>query len=231
MNELIPVNEWDKLKSDIINKHKRISNKKTPKSKIEKRADGYDYVKDSYIFQKALEEYGPSSFEDKWIHVVYTETPQVLRVNGKDEVHMVKSPEWLLFAGVFTFIDNGLTRRESGVGGSRVQYKSGQPHTPDNIIDLDKQFKASRTQAKKDGIQRATNICDDVYKKVMDEEPTNDELAFCKVAFDKASELKLLDKTQAKNIDNALRDLDVTKQTILFYTDKMNELINKEKEK
>ncbi|KKN78296.1 hypothetical protein LCGC14_0351550 [marine sediment metagenome] len=227
MNEIMKSDEWESFKAIIIDKHKRISNKKTPKGKIEQRTDGYDYVKDSYIFQRALEEYGPSSFEDKWIHVVYTETPQVLKVNGKDEVHMVRSPEWIMFAGLFTFIDNGLTRKEAGVGASRIQYKKDQPHTPINIVDLDKQFKASRTQAKKDGIQRATNICDDVYQKIMDETPTTEEIRACNAAFGKVCKLKLLSMTQTKAVNDALRDQDSTKATILSYTVHMNELLNK----
>lgn len=231
MNEIMKSSEWESFKATIIDKHKKISNKKTPKGKIETRADGYDYVKDSYIFQRALEEYGPSSFEDKWIHVVYTETPQVLKVNGKDEVHMVRSPEWIMFAGLYTFIDDGLTRKEAGVGASRIQYKSGQPHIPTNIIDMDKQFKAARTQAKKDGIQRATNICDDVYQKIMDETPTVEDIRNCEKVYTKAYRARLLNQTQGKAVRDAIHDKDTTKETILSYTTYMTELIiKKEKE-
>ncbi|KKK73005.1 hypothetical protein LCGC14_2898220, partial [marine sediment metagenome] len=41
MNDLIPMTEWEKFKTVVIKKHKQISNKKTPKSKVEMRPDGY----------------------------------------------------------------------------------------------------------------------------------------------------------------------------------------------
>ncbi len=228
MNEIIPMTEWTKLKTSVIAKHKKVSNTATPKGKIKERPDGYSYVEDSYMSQKALELYGPTSFEKQWIEVVYTSTPQVLRVNNADEVHMVKSPEWILYAGLLSFVDEGMVRKETGVGGARVQYKREKPHTPDNIVDLDKVIKSARTNARKDAINRSMSIADDVYQREMDETPTMKEVEACNMLLHKTHLAKLLNETQVKAVNDALADPDITKAIILYYTDEMNKLLKKE---
>jgi len=49
-----------------------------------------------------------------------------------------------------------------------VQYKSGTPHTPDNIIDVGDNVQSAITGAKKRAINRLTGIGDDIYGKRSD---------------------------------------------------------------
>jgi hypothetical protein len=194
--QIIPADQWDELRQRIVGKHKVISKKKTPAQHIDARPDGYSYVKDVHMRSMANENYGFYNFEYKDMTIIYTKVtvPQVFK--GKLYTTEISSPEWILFVGELVFIDEGVPRRFAGTGGSRVQYKKGEVHTPDNIVDIDKQIKAARTNALKDAINRAMNIADDVYKKEIDEYCSDKEIASFQVLLNQAINLKLLSKAQ-----------------------------------
>lgn len=202
--QIIPAAQWDELKQRIIAKHKAISKKKTPAQHIDVRPDGYSYVKDVHMRSMANENYGFYNFEHRETIIIYTKVtvPQVYE--GHLYTTVIESPEWVIFTGEIVFIDEGVPRRGVGTGASRVQYKRDAPHTPDNIIDIDKQVKAARTNALKDAINRWMNICDDVYKKEIDEYCSQEDLKNLSRLLDKTK--GALSKAQVKAVEEILEE-------------------------
>ena len=86
--------------------------------------------------------------------------------------------EWVVATGHLIVIDENLIamgvippiRKYYGAGAARIQYKSGLPREPVNIIDIDKHVKTANSNALKIAINRLCHIGDDIYGKRVDEE-------------------------------------------------------------
>ena len=121
---------------------------KTPKNKVKSRPDGYDYIEEGYMRQM-LDEHFPG-----WSWIPAT-----------DNAVQFLGSEWIVVSGSLIVSDYGQQRTFFSPGGSRIQFKSGQPHTAENVIDIDKQLGAANTNAFKRAINRLCRLGDDVYRK------------------------------------------------------------------
>lgn len=153
----------DGLKQTIREKHMRISNEPTPAIMVERRPDGFDYIKERYLREGLNQEFPMWSW------------------TGSGEIAVVPptGAEWVMVSGTLEINDEGIPRSFWGPGAARVKFKKGQPHTPENLIDLDKDIASANSNAFKRCVNRLCNIGDDVYKKTMTQ-PLKDEtkLAF-----------------------------------------------------
>ena len=147
--ELVKVN--GKAKSEIRQKHKEISNKKTPSSFI-KTKDGFEYVKEGYLRHRLNDAYP-----------IWSWSPA-----GDKPVELLGS-EWVIVSGKLVIEDNGIAREFFSPGAARIQFKRGKEHIPENVIDIDKNVASANTNAFKRAINRLTNIADDIYKKQIED--------------------------------------------------------------
>lgn len=133
-----------------IKKRETISNTTTPKQMIKKRADGFDYVEEAYM----------RSMLDK----VY---PDWSWLPAPDNAVQFLGSEWVVVQGVLeiTEEESGRKRRFFSPGAARVQFKSGQPHTTENVIDIDKNVASANSYAFKRACNRLAHIADDIYRK------------------------------------------------------------------
>lgn len=160
--------QYSKLKRDMVAFYKSISNEVTPEVDgsglriIEQRPDGFggslDYIIEAYMRDR-LNSYFPGwSWEEGQIQMLGSEW---VIVSG----HLVILDEHLLAYG-----KNPPERRFFGAGASRIQFKRNQLHTPENVIDIDKNVKSANSSALKVAINRLCGIGDDVYRKRIDED-------------------------------------------------------------
>jgi hypothetical protein len=172
MNEMIKLNNdsdvaeysqefLDKVKrfeKILTDKHINISNKATPKGKIKKDGQGFDYVTEGYLREQLNKEFPMWSWEP-------TDNP----------VQFIGA-EWVVVSGFLKVLDNGIERKFFSPGAARIQFKKSQPHTPENVIDVDNNLGAANSNALKRAINRLCNIADDVYRKVIDPYATQETL-------------------------------------------------------
>ena len=127
---------------------KSISEMTTPPNKIKKR-ESFDYLEEGYMRSRLNEHYPIWSWEPP----------------GSDPIHFLGS-EWIIVTGVLVVEEpNGQVTKFMSPGAARIQFKSKQPHTPENLIDLDKNIASANTFAFKRAINRKCHIGDDVYRK------------------------------------------------------------------
>ena len=168
----IPINEdilqqLERLQDRIREKFKRLSDKPTPERDqfgkiVDKRPDGYDYIKERYMRATLNEEFPGWSAENFHKEIVGD------WLMGDLELIIIV-PELLAF-GIIPPV-----RRFPGAGAARITFKSGMPHILENVVDMDKNVKAVRSTALKDAINRATGIGDDIYGKRVDPESMGTE--------------------------------------------------------
>jgi len=135
--------------------HHITSKDKTPRSQIKKIPGRYasdggpmEYVEEGYMRNKL------NSLYPIWSWVPAGQTPvQFL------------GAEWVIVSGSLVIEDNGVQRTFFSPGSARVQFKRGEAHTADNVIDIDKNVASANSFALKRAINRLTNIADDVYRK------------------------------------------------------------------
>jgi len=153
------------FKRDFYQKYKRISKEKTPqvdgagRKIIDRRPDGYDFIIEAYM-RECLDRHFPGwSWE----------------MGGPP---LFLGSEWVFVWGTLTIIDEHLlafgihppVRKFSATSGVRIKFKSGQPHTPENVIDIGNDVSAANSKAFKKAINQLTHIGDDVYGKRIEEE-------------------------------------------------------------
>ena len=71
-------------------------------------------------------------------------------------------------------MDTSVPRKFGSVGAARIQFKKGKEHTPENVVDIDKNIASANTNAFKRAINRLCNICDDVYRKQVEDYALSD---------------------------------------------------------
>lgn len=121
---------------------------------IKRRLDGKLYVEDKWIRDR-LDFYFPGwSWE------------------SASPLHFLGS-EWVVAQGHLIILDYHLIqfninppyRKFYGCDAVRIQYKQGQPHEPQNIIDIGDNCQSANTGALKRAANRLCHICDDIYGK------------------------------------------------------------------
>ena len=152
------------FKKDWYRGYKNISKEKTPqvdgtgKKIIDKRPwDGLEYIVDAYM-DECLDKHFPGW---SW-----------KKAGGLNFL----GSEWVAADGELWIVDEKLLafgiqppyRVYWGGGAARVAYKKDKPHTPENVVDIDKVVKSAITEAKKYAINRLTGIGDDIYGKRME---------------------------------------------------------------
>jgi len=152
------------FRKDWYNFYKKISKTKTPqvdgtgRKIIDRRPDGFDYIVDAYM-DECLDKHFPGwSWKRAGGLTFFAES-----VVADGEL-------WIIDERLLAFGINPPYRVYWGCGAARIQYKSGKPHTPENMVDFDKNVKAANTNAKKVAINRLTGIGDDVYGKRIEED-------------------------------------------------------------
>jgi hypothetical protein len=127
---------------------KKISETTTPPNKIKKR-ESFEYLEEGYMRSRLNEHYPIWSWEPP----------------ASNPIHFLGS-EWIIVTGVLVVEEpNGQVTKFMSPGAARIQFKSKQPHTPENLIDLDKNVASANTFAFKRAINRKCHIGDDVYRK------------------------------------------------------------------
>lgn len=185
------------LKAIMSRAAKERKAEKTDRNWIKKRPDGYDYIEEGLMRDKLDDTFPGWSFEG---------FPMELNNN-----------EWVWASGHLTIIDESLLafgvrppiRKFFGVGAARIQYKKNAPHVPENIIDIDKNMKAARSQALKDAIQRLTGLFSDVYRKRSDFSPTAEDFVKLNAAIDNNKEMPEEVKEKAREQVQHIRIMDV----------------------
>ena len=162
---LLPTND---LKAEMVAFYKAISNEVTPEVDgsgtkiIDQKPDGFggslDYIVEAYMRDRLNHHFPGWSWEQGQIQMLGSEW---VIVSG----HLVILDEHLLAFG-----KNPPERRFFGAGAARIQFKRNQPHTAENVIDIDKNVKSANSSALKVAINRLCGIGDDVYRKRIDED-------------------------------------------------------------
>ena len=151
------------LKKDMHAKYMEISKEITPKVDlsgneiIKHRDDGYDYIIEEYM-RKRLDYHFPGW---SWLDGNIQFLGEWIISSG----HLLIIDEYLLAFGIQPPV-----RRFFGSGADRIQFKKGQPHTAEYVVDIDKNVASANSKALKRAINRLTGIGDDVYKKRVDDE-------------------------------------------------------------
>lgn len=166
----------NQLKEDMGSKLKDISKTETPSRDgsgtkiIDQKPDGaggkQDYIIEAYMREQLDKHFPGWSWEGMLV------TPM--------------GSEWLLAQGHLIIIDENLlpfgivppVRKFHGVGAARIQFKRGMAHSPENVVDIDKNIKSANSAALKYAINRLCHIGDDVYRKRIDEEGAVTEAEF-----------------------------------------------------
>ena len=132
---------------------------------------------------------------------------------------------WCIVTGTLSVYDAGVPRTFSSIGAARVQFKRGEPHTAENVVDIDKNVASANTNAFKRAVNRLCNIADDVYhKNVKDIKLDDGQIDAIKSLLDG------LDDKVRKDILQGIEDQTINTENINPVIDKIKRL-KSEKEK
>lgn len=146
----------NKALSAITRKHKKISNKATPRHLIKKK-QGLDYVTLDYMKTIADKEFPGWSFEIVSDEYIWQEVVIAERV--------IKFLIYYKIHGRLKWYDCGVMRTGDMTAAHRIQTKK----TRDNYVDIGNDTKAAVTDCQKKAINVYMNIADDVYKNQVEE--------------------------------------------------------------
>ena len=138
------------IRQMITEKHKKVSNIKTPKPYIKKKM-GMEYVEYSYMREIADKEYPGWSW-----------TIEKTEVLGS-EAYVVH--------GRLKWFDEGIWRQGDMCAAHRIQKKRGI----DEFVDIGNDVKAANTDCIKKAFNMYLNICDDVYRNQVEDFELSDE--------------------------------------------------------
>ena len=147
MNDIIQIENLesiDLVRKAITDKHKNVSNIKTPKPFIKKKM-GMEYVEYSYMREIADKEFPGWSWK-----VVSTE---------------VLGSEAYVVHGRLKFYDEGIWRECDVTASHRIQKQRGT----NDFVDIGNDVKAANTDAIKKAFNMYMNIADDVYRNQVDD--------------------------------------------------------------
>ena len=147
MSDIIQIENLEgieKVRKAITDKHKQVSNIKTPKPYIKKKM-GMEYVEYSYMREIADKEFPGWSWK-----VVNTE---------------VLGSEAYVVHGRLKFYDEGIWRECDVTASHRIQKQRGT----NDFVDIGNDVKAANTDAIKKAFNMYMNIADDVYRNQVDD--------------------------------------------------------------
>jgi hypothetical protein len=147
MSDIIQIENLEgieKVRKSITDKHKKVSNIKTPKPYIKKKM-GMEYVEYSYMREIADKEFPGWSWK-----VVNTE---------------VLGSEAYVVHGRLKFYDEGIWRECDVTASHRIQKQRGT----NDFVDIGNDVKAANTDAIKKAFNMYMNIADDVYRNQVDD--------------------------------------------------------------
>ena len=147
MNDIIQIENLESIelvRKAITDKHKNVSNIKTPKPFIKKKM-GMEYVEYSYMREIADKEFPGWSWK-----VVNTE---------------VLGSEAYVVHGRLKFYDEGIWRECDVTASHRIQKQRGT----NDCVDIGNDVKAANTDAIKKAFNMYMNIADDVYRNQVDD--------------------------------------------------------------
>jgi len=147
MSDIIQIENLEgieKVRKAITDKHKQVSNIKTPKPFIKKKM-GMEYVEYSYMREIADKEFPGWSWK-----VVNTE---------------VLGSEAYVVHGRLKFYDEGIWRECDVTASHRIQKQRGT----NDFVDIGNDVKAANTDAIKKAFNMYMNIADDVYRNQVDD--------------------------------------------------------------
>jgi len=181
----------------------RISSFTTPKPYVKTRPDGLEYVEEKYMRDQLNEHFPIWSWEVKNVEFL--------------------GAEWCVVTGELSIVDSSIPRKFGSIGSARIQFKKNQEHIPENIIDIDKNVASANTNAFKRAVNRLCNICDDVYRKQIEDYALNDEqIEEIKNAIDG------IDSNTAEKILKGIEDQSISTINYDATIRKINQLNNKE---
>ena len=165
----------------ITNKHKKVSNIKTPSPFIKKKM-GMEYVEYSYMREIADKEYPGWSWT-----IINTEN---------------LGSEAFVIHGRLKWFDNGVWREGDMTAAHRIQKKRGTSE----FVDIGNDIKAANTDCIKKAFNMYLNIADDIYRNQVDDyELSDDEKEEMLLAAGSISDEKL------KQITGLINDLVIHK--------------------
>ena len=147
MNDIIQIENLESIelvRKAITDKHKNVSNIKTPKPFIKKKM-GMEYVEYYYMREIADKEFPGWSWK-----VVSTE---------------VLGSEAYVVHGRLKFYDEGIWRECDVTASHRIQKQRGT----NDFVDIGNDVKAANTDAIKKAFNMYMNIADDVYRNQVDD--------------------------------------------------------------
>ena len=147
MSDIIQIENLEgieQVRKAITDKHKQVSNIKTPKPFIKKKM-GMEYVEYSYMREIADREFPGWSWK-----VVNTE---------------VLGSEAYVVHGRLKFYDEGIWRECDVTASHRIQKQRGT----NDFVDIGNDVKAANTDAIKKAFNMYMNIADDVYRNQVDD--------------------------------------------------------------
>jgi len=187
-------NDLAEVEEALKNKHKSISERTTPKAYVKRRPDGFDYLEEGYMRNEGLNKNFP----------VWSWS------SGGDNPVQFLGSEWVIVCGVLEIIDEGVPRKFFSPGAARVQFKRGSTHTPENVVDIDKNVASANTNAFKRAINRLTNFGDDIYRKqVEDLELTDGNIEVLNNLINRLDDIDIADK-----IMNAINNGEIHRSNI-----------------
>ena len=124
---------------NLKNKHKTLSNMKTPKPYIENRADGFDYVDEGYMRALLNEHFPIWGWEIKKYEIL-----------GDIEI---------IVHGRLTIVDEGVPRTFESLASHRIAKNDK------GYINISNNLKSANTDAFKVAVNRLCNVADEVYRK------------------------------------------------------------------
>ena len=139
MIDPIQIGKLKAVENDIRIRRDGISNSPTPKEQVKTRPDGMDYIEEGYMRHLLNKHYPLWSW-------------------NCEEVQFLGA-EWVWVRGTLTIVEDGVPRKFGSVGATRVQFKRGAPHTPENIVDIDKNVASANTDSFKRAVNRLCNLC------------------------------------------------------------------------
>ena len=195
-------------------KHAQVSDEVTHPAFVEKRPDGFDYVKEGYMRAKLNEHYPVWSWKP-----------------GGDNAVQFLGGEWVVVHGILEIYDSGVKRQFWSPGAHRIAFKRGKEHSAENVIDVDKNIGAANANAFKRAVNRLCNISDDIYRKQF-KDPTlsKEQILHLLSIADKTEDEKLWNEI-ANRVDSRRIHKGNVDETISFLMRKIeNNANNKSKE-
>ena len=197
------INNLDIVEQKIKETHTEVSATKTPSWAVKRRPDGFDYVEEGYMRNKLNEIYPIWSWEAVGSGVQFI------------------GAEWAVVTAELVVVDNGIPRKFFSPGAARIQFKKGSPHTPENVVDIDKNLASANTNAFKRACTRLVNIADDVYKKHIEDltltpeqiEEVEELIKDLDIKYQESVRMAIEDGIlNTKNLDNAINKIKKEKE-------------------